>query len=1001
METNNFILGLDLGNGSLGWALIDFDKGEIIDGGVVLWDIPQDNKASLCAKRRKSRSNRRNLDRKQNRKKHCLKLFKEYDLIPEEAGAEWLQTSKGDKQPFLLRIDALSRILTNRELCQMLYSICSHRGYIDHGNKDADKSSDDGKVLSAIAENEKLFEVYDCTTYSEAQLKSSVTKNNLNGRWRNRDGEYDKCLSKEMLLHDLNEILSSQIKLGNRVIDKEFIERFMEILYWEKIDSSYDDRIYATVGNCTFYLIEKRAARCSFSNEWMSAWERLINIRIKPYEGEEYQLDSETIFKLLDILFSPVHIKGNKPCAVKYSLIRKMLDLPERDVFKGIEKDEEESEVFIPKGFRKLRDCLSERRPDLMVRLASDRGLCDQVLEALTYASHENSIEKWLERNGCLEQLSTEDVEAIKTIPFNSKVFKGYANRSLKALDELIDAVSEGECENLHDAIVFAGLKDYSRNHAEKLGYLPKYDEKIDPTCKNPVVLRCMANVRKLVNAVIKKYGTPAEVHIEVGSELKHSKYEKKKIAARNKGFNQEKEAASQVLSEILGIKPEDVPMSLIRKEILREEQGQVDLLTGEAIDINDLVQNENLFEVDHILPYSRTYDDSKNNKHLVFASTNRNKSNMSPFEFLVKENADDPSWIEFKNRIVSMSKLSGRKKGNLLCENLKDRESDFISRNLNDTRYASRLAKQYIEDSLLFEDDDHIHVFCNAGGVTAKLRYAWGLGTKDRNEDWRHHFVDACLIASCKPGYIQRVAKVHKAIPTLINDDLVSRAKEEYKKALSNTEPWEGFSDDVHKFKNSIYPVRRSSHKVRGKLFEETLYPCYGMSEKKQKAIIQKEPKEKVKGNFRLLDNDKTLQAVGEIAFIRLWWDPKFFKTRGKYLLEVVYKADIVDIMRGVYRPAYVPSQSKHRGMWDLIPERAMTMAPITIFRGDCVSINGRLLRYSKVNIANCKFTFNEMISDKEAGDLETFSKWNPESLPIKVVNEDILGECFRKLEK
>ncbi len=256
MKIDNCVLGLDLGIGSLGWSLIDFEENKIVDGGVVLWDVPQDKekKSSLCAQKRNHRSIRRNLDRKQNRKKYCLKLFKEYDLIPNDASSSYLQTSKGDKQPFLLRIDAQSRILTNRELCQMLYSICSRRGYIDHGNKDADKNSDDGKVLGAIAENEKLLDNYSAKTFSEAQYKSTITDTNANGRWLNRGGDYDKCFSKEMILHDVREVLNSQIALRSKAIDPEFIEKYTELLYWEKIDNTYDDKIYATVGSCTFFL---------------------------------------------------------------------------------------------------------------------------------------------------------------------------------------------------------------------------------------------------------------------------------------------------------------------------------------------------------------------------------------------------------------------------------------------------------------------------------------------------------------------------------------------------------------------------------------------------------------------------------------------------------------------------------------------------------------------------------------------------------------------------
>ena len=1008
MAENNLKLGLDLGIGSLGWSLLDFQTKKIIDGGVILWDIPQEDKtnASLCAKRRGFRSVRRNLSRKRNRKKHCIKFLKRYNLMPSNANANWLQTKKGEKQPYLLRVDALERKLTNRQLCQMLYGFCSLRGYINHGTDSSDKNSDDGKVLKAIAENSKLLEEQKAKTYSQAMVQSTKTQKYTNGKWRNKAGDYANCFSKEMMLHDLDIILDTQFKLGNSMLDSAFKQEFLQLLYWEKVDASYDWKIYKKVGKCVYFPEEIRAARCSFSNEYMSAWAKFKNIRIAPYEGEEYELDEGTIKKCLDILFSPSQIPKNKSCKVTYSSLKKMLKLNGRESFKSIDENDEKTEIFVPKGFRTLRDCLCSNKANssmatgLLQKLAGNRHLCDQVMEALTFASHENSIEAWLSELIESGQLTAGEIDCLKQLPFNGKVFKGYANRSLKALDALYEAIQNNNCTNIYDAENFAGLKKYKCNNGR--GFLPAYEKSADSTCTNPVVIRCMANLRKLVNNIVKKYGTPNQVHIELGTELKRSKKEKKVIEKNNKERNVQKTAVAKALAEILNCKPDGVPDKLIAKEILRQQQNQKDLILGKTIGINDLVTNERLYEVDHILPYSRTFDNSQSNKHLVLAKTNKLKSNKSPFEYIANGDPNSQAWIKFKNTILDKTiKLPYKKKQKLLCENLKDKESDFISRNLNDTRYASKLAKSYLEDYLNFPEDGHQHVFCNAGGVTAKLRHAWGLGIKNRNDDNRHHFVDACLIAACSQSAVQKVAKVHKATPRLHTKEALEAAKDQYKKALFNTQPWEGFAKDVLNYKDNIYAVRRSSHKLQGKMFEDTLYGFDGINEQNNKANVHYTKNgtktESVKGNFVEVSS-KTVKARGEQAFLRLWWDPECTKKCGRYLKEVVFKADLAAIKNGSYKPKYKPSKQMHRDLWPEVPQRAKQSQPVTIFCGDCVNVNGEILRYVSTGIASGKVDFHTMFNEKNVTPKTTFTKLNPETAPIKVINEDILGECFNK---
>ena len=154
-EPRHMVLGIDPGIASCGFSLIDTNNQEILEMGTRLFDAPvvPKTKQSKAVIRRGFRSTRRNLDRTQNRLKHCLKLMKQCGLVPQDATAEYFHSIKGDKQPLQLRVDGLDRLLSNREFAIVLYSLCKRRGYIPHGEGDAESGSEDGKVLKAIAQN--------------------------------------------------------------------------------------------------------------------------------------------------------------------------------------------------------------------------------------------------------------------------------------------------------------------------------------------------------------------------------------------------------------------------------------------------------------------------------------------------------------------------------------------------------------------------------------------------------------------------------------------------------------------------------------------------------------------------------------------------------------------------------------------------------------------------------------------------------------------------------
>lgn len=975
-----YVLGLDLGIGSLGWCILDTANEKVVDGGVHLWDVPQadQTRQSLAAVRRAARSTRRNIDRTHNRKKRCLKLLKQQGLVPPEADAAWLQTGKKDKPTIVLRKDGLDRLLTDREWAQILYSICSRRGYIHHGKLDlGEKSGEDGKVAAAVKANQEKFDQEGYRTVGEMLADQK--------HCRNRNGSYENCVTLEMILDEVHLLFELQRGFGNSSASVEFEADYLEKLTWQKKVAGYDEHIYEKVGYCSYFPTEKRAARATLSAELCRAWEQVNHCNVIRPDGSKEKLPFEVKKQIIDTLFSPVALSKNKACKVTYASIRKMMDLDSRSRFDGVDEDKEKSRVISePKSWAKMRDELS---PALMMRLREDVYLADDIAEALTFASGADSLSDRL----ALLDLNEEEIEQIFNIPFTGSAYKGYGSRSLKALRMLNDAFEDEDIHTLYDAEKACGLagrrmsKD-GRLHGDRLVPYSAFDEQ----CSNPVVLRAMSRLRKVVNAIIREYGVPDEIHIELGRELKHSAKEADAISKANK-INKEKRTWAKTQAEDLGFDPDMLSGKTVEKLMLWREQEGRDLYCDKAIELLRLLEDDFYCEIDHILPWSRTCDNSKSNKILVLQKSNQDKKQRTPYEWL----SETGNWEEFRTRILNMKSYPRKKKEKLLETDLDGKSAAFIERNLNDTRYASRQAVEYIKYCLEFpENGRKEHVICVAGGATSALRHAYGLKTKNRDEDNCHHFVDAAVIAACSQAAVQSIA-------------IASEQKRLYGKdgenKLQRQEPWPGFCKKIEYVKDRIIPTRMVDYGYTGRLFEESRYRFEGIHEKSNKGLLTKNGDTKVSGNFVLLDNKTAMKPDGQV-FLRLWWDPEAKvrgrKEPGKYLAEPVYYADYDAIVKGKYTPRSVPSQKKpcHRGHWPIIPDQATAIKPIVIRPGNAIVANGKLCRYVGYKIANDNWTLEDIRTGSNVKGVSPGMIARIEDLAV--VNEDLLGHCFGNKE-
>ena len=423
-----------------------------------------------------------------------------------------------------------------------------------------------------------------------------------------------------------------------------------------------------------------------------------------------------------------------------------------------------------------------------------------------------------------------EDTDVIKQLsPFESKTlieallhvrFNGFVALSEKSLKKIIPYMVQGK--RYDEACSEAKYKHYKQNQydVKKSKYLPPlfsgrepngtliFNEDLGDIPRNPVVLRVINQTRKVVNAIVKKYGSPESVHIELARDLAKSREERNEIEKRNEDAASRRIKEREEFEKLFG--DEYLNGTNLLKYRLYKEQDCKSMYSCNEIDYKRLFE-KGYVQIDHILPYSRSYDDSQSNKVLVLTKENQDKGNRIPYEYFETKQTGI-SWFEFEQWVKSCKNLNQKKKRNLLRISLsKDAKKDFLERNLNDTRYACRFMKNYIDRFLcLSSTSDNSGCVVVAGQLTAYLRNRWGLN-KVREENDRHHALDATVIACCTRKIVQKVGAWSRAREVNSNntsyDDPDLPIDEEellLQKTYINTrkpdfpEPWKCFRNEV-----------------------------------------------------------------------------------------------------------------------------------------------------------------------------------------------------------
>ena len=815
--------GFDIGIASVGWAVLNPNR--IVALGVRAFDKAETAKEgdSLNLVRRTARLMRHRLRRRALRLAKLARLFKRQGVI--EDIRLFQPQNPYPHSLWQLRVAGLDQLLSPEEWARVIYHLCKHRGFhwvsrAEERKAAEDTQSEGGKVKQGLAGTARLMQEKGYRSAAEMVLSEFPDAQ------RNKSGEYGKALARTLLGDEIAALFKRQRELGNShagvALEVEILgtgDR-KSGLFWEQRPALAGSDLLKMLGKCTFEKAEYRAPKASFTAErhvWLT---RLNNLRVVVDGGTRPLTEPERRHALP----LPYQQAGDFTYKQLRSALVKAGHLPDVFRFAGLAypsaaqkddtkaKDPEAATLTKLPAWQELR--LTLKKAGLESEWQNMAGAAidghpeqlDQIAWVLSVYKDDDEVSEKL-RELTLPG-GNKMIDALLDIRFDK-----FHALSSKALRNIVPHMEAGlrydeACERAayhHSQLYKVGAGEHK--------YLPPFYSGRDRNGRmvfsedadiprNPVVLRALNQARKVMNALVRTHGSPHAVHIEMARDLSRPMDERNKVKKAQDEYRDRNEKDKGLFAENFGQAPKGLEFEKWR--LYREQQGKC-AYSVEAIDINRLLE-PGYVEVDHALPYSRSFDDSKNNKVLVHAKENRDKGNQTPYEYL-RGAEDTARWRQFVAFVESNKSYRLAKRSRLLRRDFGGKESEeFRERNLNDTRYICRYFKNYVERHLqLAEGSEERRCVVVSGMLTSFLRARWGL-IKVRDESDRHHALDAVVVAACSHGMVQRLSNyarrkeldqvregfVDGETGEIVNPAMYQKLSEHF------PEPWPYFRDEL-----------------------------------------------------------------------------------------------------------------------------------------------------------------------------------------------------------
>ena len=882
--TMKYRLGLDIGTNSIGWAVLELnDEGNpqnIQASGVRIFSdgrTPK-SKATLKATRREVRSARRRRDRYLQRRTFLLDELTKLGLFPENED-ERLELQK--LNPLELRATALKCQLPLHHIGRALFHLNQRRGFKSNRSdrseevstgkvsqsarnlleqmkligRKLDKESyknlsrDDKKTVRKKEAQDRLSAFEDLKKKSNLSYGSFLWERQTQGlptRARpNSDTDlFDLYPTRELLEDEFHKIWKAQAEFYPEELQNETRDRIFNVIFTQR------ELKPQPIGKCSYYPQENRTHRAMPSFQRFRILQQVNHLSWGSDDGlvrlTDFPQDRDLVIEFLERT-------SNKNAKVSFNFIRK--ELKKRTTMIG--------------------DCEfnfeSESRENMEGNLTSN---IMQHEDYVGFKWHDWSLEKQDEFVSVIldERLSDSDVVKLLIDEYeldrysaencmNANLVKGTAQISLHTARQLAH-VMKNELLIQSKAVEYLAQRDSnfvnpytSRKNGELLPQLPYYgtavqghiipgnaDEEDEQSrigmVSNPTVHIAMNQLRLVVNELIRRFGHPESIAIELARDLPVGEIGRKKIEKEQLRNRQQNEELDQTLVEFSQIRNRE---NRLRVK-LWNQQDKICVFSGKHIGVAQLFSDE--IEVEHLIPFSQSLDNSESNKVVCFRQANKDKGNRTPFQAFANHKNYD--WNEICDRVKLLPKSKQWRFEQNAIENWnKNSEGEFTPRHLSDTRYISRLAKEYLENICIFNKIDVV-----TGRLTALLRRHWGLESilcEQRNldgqalaknrDDHRHHAIDAIVVGMTTRSLLQKLSSAAKSVEKLRNSS--NRLFAEING--SSIAPWSDFRRDViqaiqeivvsHKVKHRGKKVKRKnsqqtrSHGTDGQLHNASAY--------------------------------------------------------------------------------------------------------------------------------------------------------------------------------
>lgn len=791
------ILGLDLGSSSIGWAVVEENNEEIIVenevtqpdrivglgsrviNGDECTDFAKGKSITINSDRTARRTQRKGYDRYQLRRALLIEELRRLGLYGEAP----LRLPKLDL--WRVRANAAEQQVSLQELGRVLCHINQKRGYrtvkSDYGEKKL------GDYVKAVVGNHRELQELHQTVgqYLYSHIKDDEA-------YRCKDRIYPRVAYVE----EYDAIMATQQRYYPEILTDSVVAHIRDyIIFHQRPLKS----VKHLVSYCELehYEVERNgkimnqgprvAPRSSPLFQVCKIWESINNLNIKNKRNDTLFITDEQKRAIFDYL--------NKNERLRATALKQLLGLKSNEwqIGNAIGTGLQGNTTYFAISKALGRGCKYREllRFDLNIidggKVDPETGEVAKIVDAsfeqeplyqLWHVLYSISDIDEL-RSVLMRKFSIEDEDVLSSLCQLDFVKSGYGNKSSRAMRKILPYLQMGM--QYYDAKVAAGYTDTTLTKAQNEARV--LADRLEPIKKGelrqPVVEKILNQLVSLVNSLMDEYGRFDEIRVELARELKQSKDEREKATKALNKNQSDNEAIAKRIQEEYGLTP---TRSRIQKFKMCQETVEHCMYCNSKINVGEFLLGAN-FEVEHIIPRSILFDDSFSNKVCACSRCNKEKNNRTAYDFMASRGEGELN--AFIERVNANTNISRTKRNKLLMK-MEDIPSDFIDRQLRESQYIAKKAKEMLLSIC------H-NVYSTSGSITDFIRHIWGWDevlhslnferyrqagcteqvereidgkktTVERIPNWskrmdhRHHAIDALTIACTKQAYIQRI---------------------------------------------------------------------------------------------------------------------------------------------------------------------------------------------------------------------------------------------------